>query len=392
MTDHFIQSGEKLLRCGYTTGTCAALAAQGAARLLLTGTAPASVSVQTPKGWTVDVEPAFCARDEAGEAVSCGIRKDAGDDPDITNGMTVVATVSKGTDGRIAIDGGEGVGRVTKPGLDQPVGAAAINRVPRAMIEQALRDLLEELELDLATLGGLDVIISIPGGAEKAQKTFNPKLGIEGGLSVLGTSGIVEPMSEQALIDTIAVELRQAAALQSEAGVERLSVLLTPGNYGKDFLEAQGWTDLGVPLVKISNYVGAALDAAAEAGFADVLLTGHIGKLVKVAGGAKNTHSAVSDRRMELFAKHAAQCGADGATCRILRAAATTDACLATLDGKGLRDAVVQSLGAAVQKQLNEWTGATCRVGAAIFSKEYGLLYISPEAEEMLRQWKENER
>ncbi len=390
MTDHFIQSGDKLLRCGYTTGTCAALAAQGAARLLLTGTAPASVSVQTPKGWTVDVEPAFCSFDEAGTAVSCGIQKDAGDDPDITNGMTVIATVSRGTDGSIAIDGGEGVGRVTKPGLDQPVGAAAINRVPRAMIEQTLLDLLEELETTLSELGGLDVVISIPGGEEKAQKTFNPKLGIEGGLSVLGTSGIVEPMSEQALIDTIGVELRQASALQRQDGIDAPQVILTPGNYGRDFLEAQGWTALGVPLVKMSNYVGAALDAAAEAGIRDILLAGHIGKLVKVAGGARNTHSSVSDRRTELFAEHAGKCGADGETRRALLDAATTDACIAILDEAGLRAPVLQSIGSAVQGQIAAWAGSSCRTGTVIFSNEYGLLYVSPEAEELLRLWEEN--
>jgi cobalt-precorrin-5B (C1)-methyltransferase len=191
----------------------------------------------------------------------CAVRKDAGDDPDVTDGMPVVATVSLGepSSEAVVIDGGDGVGRVTKPGLDQPVGNAAINRVPRQMIRDAVLDVCEELDYDPVTKGAVQVVISIPGGEERAKKTFNPKLGVEGGLSVLGTSGIVEPMSEQALKDTIAVELRQAFELQKQAGVPRPAVLLTPGNYGKDFLDAQGWSDLEVPVVKISNYVGDAL-------------------------------------------------------------------------------------------------------------------------------------
>ncbi|MBQ3328133.1 MAG: cobalamin biosynthesis protein CbiD, partial [Clostridia bacterium] len=276
--EHFVQSGTKQLRCGYTTGTCAALAAQGASMLLLSGTAPSTVCLRTPKGWTVEVVPETCETLPDG-AVRCAVRKDAGDDPDVTDGMPVVATVSFGepSSEAIVIDGGDGVGRVTKPGLDQPVGNAAINRVPRQMIRDAILDVCEELDYDPAAKGALQVIISIPGGEETAKKTFNPKLGVEGGLSVLGTSGVVEPMSEQALKDTIAVELRQAFALQKQEGVHRPAVLLTPGNYGKDFLDAQGWSDLGVPVVKISNYVGDALDAAVSIGFEDILLAGHIG-------------------------------------------------------------------------------------------------------------------
>ncbi|MDO5453297.1 MAG: cobalt-precorrin-5B (C(1))-methyltransferase CbiD, partial [Eubacteriales bacterium] len=229
--EHFVQSGTKQLRCGYTTGTCAALAAEGATQLLLTGTAPKTLSVRTPKGWTVEVVPEVCEKTEDGTA-RCAVRKDAGDDPDVTDGMPVVATVSirEPSSEAVVIDGGDGVGRVTKPGLDQPVGNAAINRVPRQMIRDAVLDVCEELDYDPVTKGAVQVVISIPGGEERAKKTFNPKLGVEGGLSVLGTSGIVEPMSEQALKDTIAVELRQAFELQKQAGVPRPAVLLTPGN------------------------------------------------------------------------------------------------------------------------------------------------------------------
>ena len=388
--EHFVQSGTKQLRCGYTTGTCAALAAEGAAQLLLTGTAPKTLSVRTPKGWTVEVEPELCEWTDAGKSACCAVRKDAGDDPDVTDGMPVVATVSLGepSSEAVVIDGGDGVGRVTKPGLDQPVGNAAINRVPRQMIRDAVLDVCEELDFDPAEEGVIQVIISIPGGEETAKKTFNPKLGIEGGLSVLGTSGIVEPMSEQALKDTIAVELRQAFALQEEAGVHRPAVLLTPGNYGKDFLDAQGWSDLGVPVVKISNYVGDALDAAVSIGFEDILLAGHIGKLVKVAGNIMNTHSSVADSRMELLAAHAAVCGASSDLTEKILDAATTDAALDLLEAAGLKDAVLARVSDAVQKNLTARAGKP--VGAVLFSNVHGLLAVTETAEQLLKHWKED--
>ena len=141
--EHYVHSGAKLLRCGYTTGTCAALAASGAAKLLLTGEAPAALHVMTPKGWAVEVEPELC-RLEDGTAL-CAVRKDAGDDPDVTDGMLIFAAVTK-TGSGIDIDGGEGVGRVTRPGLDQPVGAAAINAVPRRQICEAAEKACFECE------------------------------------------------------------------------------------------------------------------------------------------------------------------------------------------------------------------------------------------------------
>ena len=277
-----IRSGVKLLRCGYTTGTCAALAAAGAVRLLLTGEAPERVRITTPKGWTVEL-PLEDAVLDGGEA-RCAVRKDAGDDPDVTDGCLVCAAVSRSEPGGIRIDGGAGVGRVTKPGLDQPMGAAAINSVPRRMITDAVKEVCDELGYS----GGLSVVISVPGGEEIARRTFNPMLGIEGGISILGTSGIVEPMSEQAMIDTIELNLRQAAALEpGSGGAKRL--ILTPGSYGESYLHAIRLDALGVPVVKCSNFIGEALDAAAIQGFSEVLLVGHVGKLVKLAGGQSSS-------------------------------------------------------------------------------------------------------
>ena len=376
--EHYVRSGQKLLRCGYTTGTCAALGAAGAARLLLTGHAPETVALRTPKGIVVEVAPLFCRRTDTG--AECAIEKDGGDDVDVTTGLPVIATVELlpgCTD--IRIDGGRGVGRVTKPGLDQPVGAAAINHVPRQMIAEALR---REAEAACYT-GGFAVTISIQNGEEVARRTFNPHIGVEGGLSVLGTSGIVEPMSQQAILDTIQLEMNQAVL---RAGTPK-RLILAPGNYGLDYLHDTYPTFVAIPVVKTSNFIGDTLDMAASAGFEQVLLVGHVGKLVKVAGGIMNTHSHTADCRTELFCAHAALCGASRELCAALYAAATTDACLELLDAAGLRAPVLESLLDAIQLHLDRRAGEAFRVGAVLFSNQHGPLGATQTAKELLEQW-----
>ena len=372
--DYYVRSGQKKLRCGYTTGTCAALAAAGAVRLLLTGAPPETLRLLTPKGVTVEVEPAEWAMES--EKARCAVVKDGGDDADITTGHLVAATVTKTVSG-ITIDGGRGVGRVTKPGLDQPVGAAAINHVPRQMIAASVQAVCEDVGYE----GGLSVVISVPDGEELARRTFNPSLGIEGGISILGTSGIVEPMSLQAIVDTIGVEIHQAAV----SGTRRL--LLTPGNYGLDFLKETALIPADIPCVKFSNFVGEALDIAVSEGFQTALLVGHIGKLVKLAGGVMNTHSKWADCRMELFCAHAAVCGGTADLCRKLMEAATTDACISLLEEAGLREPVLESLLTAIQKHLDHRTAGNMQVGAVMFSNEYGLLGQTETAKKIIEQW-----
>ena len=375
--EHYVRSGQKLLRCGYTTGTCAALGAAGAARLLLTGHAPESVGLRTPKGIVVEVAPQFCRLTADGAA--CAIVKDGGDDIDATTGLPVIAAVTllPGTPRTVTIDGGAGVGRVTKPGLDQPVGAAAINRVPRQMITEAL---LREADA-VGYGGGFAVVISIEGGEAAAKRTFNPHLGVEGGLSVLGTSGIVEPMSQQALLDTLQIEIHQAA-------LKSRRLILAPGNYGLDYLAANYPALHEIPVVKISNFIGEALDMAAAEHFAEVLLVGHVGKLVKLAGGIMNTHSRCADCRTELFCAHAALCGADAATCRALMDAATTDACLDILDAAQLREPVMASLLTAIQLHLDRRAAGVFKVGAVLFSNRNGPLGQTKTADTLLKLWK----
>ena len=380
--EHYVRSGQKLLRCGYTTGTCAALGAAGAARLLLTGHAPETVALRTPKGIVVEVAPIFCRKTDTG--AECAIRKDGGDDVDVTTGLPVIASVvlEPDTPG-VRIFGGEGVGRVTKPGLDQPVGEAAINHVPRQMIAEALE---REAE-NAAYTGGFAVTISIEGGPETAKRTFNPHIGVEGGLSILGTSGIVEPMSQQAILDTIQLEMNQAALrAKNTDGPRRL--VLAPGNYGLDYLASALPQFERFPVVKTSNFIGDTLDMAAAANFEEVLLVGHVGKLVKLAAGVMNTHSHTADGRAEVFCAHAALCGASREVCATLMDAATTDACLDILDGANLRTPVLESILAAIQLHLDRRAGGGFRVGAVLFSNQHGPLGETETAKELMTEWK----
>ena len=372
----FVFRGGKHLRCGRTTGTCAALAAQGAARLLLTGQAPVSASLITPKGTRIEAPLEDCHME--GSSAFCSVRKDGGDDVDATHGLLITAQVERQDEPGVSIEGGAGVGRVTKPGLDQPVGAAAINRVSRRMIEQEVLSIGDELGYE----GGFQVTIHVPGGEEAAKKTFNPQMGIEGGISILGTSGIVEPMSAQALIDTIALEIRQRAAQGHK------KIILTPGNYGLDFLRAQGMDRWGVPVVKCSNFIGDALDACAAEQIQGVLLVGHMGKLVKLAGGVMNTHSRSADCRTELFCAHAALRGAGREVCQALADCSTSDACIAVLDRAGLRETVLDSLLSAIQDHLDRRVSGTIHVGAVVFSNQYGLLGRTRRAGELIDRWK----
>ena len=348
----------KLLRYGYTTGSCAAAAAKAAAQMLRTGQPVSQVRIVTPSGvpLTLDVLDPVLGEDSA----SCAIRKDGGDDPDATSGLLIYATVRPSPQG-IRIDGGPGVGRVTKPGLDQPVGAAAINHVPRQMIEAAVAEALQ------GASGGMEVIISVPGGEEVGKRTFNPHLGIVGGISILGTSGIVEPMSEQALVDTTRVELNMCRA----GGATDL--LLTVGNYGDDFASCK----LGLSLagrIKCSNFIGQTLSDAISLGFRRVLLIGHIGKLVKLGAGIMNTHSAQGDARMEILVSCALARGASLEALRAVVACITTEAALEELRRFGLLEETMKELGERIGQQLDRRFGRFLELGVLVFSgqKEAG--------------------
>lgn len=385
--EHYIEVGKKRLRCGYTTGTCAAAAAQACGHALLAGDFPCCVRIETPAGITVEVEPEGVRRgiDAEGAAwASCGVRKDAGDDSDATDGALVCACVRLAATPGVAIGAGPGVGRVTRPGLDQPVGAAAINSTPRAMIAAEL----ERLAAKHGWRGGFDVEIFVAGGEEIARKTFNPRLGIEGGISILGTSGIVRPMSEDALVESIRLEMR----VKREGGLRDL--VLVPGNYGADWAQQKERVD-PTHIVSCSNYLGAALDCAATLGFETLVLVGHMGKLAKVAAGAMNTHSRVADGRAEAFTAHAALAGADHETLTRLMACGTTDEALEVLAGHAAGEAPVSDareellahtlagLTEAITRHVRR-RGDPVRCEVVVFSKTWGELGRSRGADSLL--------
>ncbi|MBR5915806.1 MAG: cobalamin biosynthesis protein CbiD [Spirochaetia bacterium] len=373
MMESFITKDGKRLRRGYTTGSCAAAAAKSAAVMLLAGRRLDSVHLVTPFGIELDLPLQDIVTDE--KYVSCGIVKDSGDDPDVTDGITVYARVEK-TDlpYTIEIDGGEGIGRVTKPGLDQGVGSAAINSTPRRMITEELQQVCE----DNRYTGGLKVIISAPAGNEIAKRTFNSRLGVVGGISILGTTGIVEPMSEEALIDSIALEIRQRKAL----GDSRL--ILTPGNFGADFLKSVYGIDSD-KIVKCSNYVGKALEAAIDAGFSQVLLAGHLGKFVKLSGGIMNTHSKEGDCRAELMASAALLGGASAGTAQAMFSCVTTDEMLRILEKEGVLDSTMTALKARIETALSARFAGQLETGVIVFTTGNIELFKT----EMAQRWME---
>ena len=371
--DLYITQNNKKLRCGFTTGTCATAGTKACAYMLLSRKMASSVRITVPKGFelTIDIEDACIS----GNSASCSVIKDGGDDIDATHGMKIFSKVTL-TDSGIDIDGGEGIGRVTKNGLDQPVGNAAINSTPRSMITREL----EALAAEFGYSGGFRAEIYAPEGEKVAERTFNANLGILGGISILGTSGIVEPMSESALIATIVKDMDVKKA------EGRKTLLVVPGNYGKDFVEGMPGID-GNDAVKCSNFIGEMLDHACEIG-TDVVLVGNIGKLVKLAGGIMNTHSRNADCRMEILAANTALAGGDIDTVRAVAMSNTTDDALDSIVAAGLKEKVSQLLLDAIYRHMRHRTGGNVRTAAVLFSTKYGLLGMTKDAEEMLEAYR----
>lgn len=478
--NEFVFKNQKKLRYGLTTGTCAAACAQAAMLRLLTGQVRSEVTVRLPesrKRVQVDVAAAKLHEEiadnranrgtqqnsdgrsplqQAGSAESdsgsfdqrvtlavyptadggFATRKDAGDDPDVTNGTEIRAYVQVcerapsrafvSTNGRLYLTGGVGVGRVTKPGLEQAVGQSAINRVPRQMIFDAVQQVLNAFEDDEKPC--YLITISVPAGAELAQRTFNPMLGIEGGISILGTTGIVEPMSEAAIVATIETSIRQVLAMEDDAasktetlrkedvsaaqkaetfeertaedeaarqpqsaaahgeqtestgsgrkedgdiGRSARRILAVPGNYGQRYVEQQ----LGlrwVPVVEVSNYIGEAIDLAVSYGATDFLLVGNVGKLVKLAAGIMNTHSRVADGRWEIFAAHLALCGGTRAQVAAMREATTTEEMLTRLEAMGLRVPVMASIMGEIEAHMAHRIRGQMNFGVIVYSERFG--------------------
>lgn len=345
--------------------------------MLLTGREKDRITIETPKGISYTAQVLDIRRGE--NEVSCAVEKDGGDDPDITTGALIYAKVSykrRVSDQRkkqagIEIKGGTGVGRVTRAGLDQPVGNAAINHVPREMICKEVMDVCRFVDYT----GILEIEISVPGGEKLAERTFNPRLGIVGGISILGTSGIVEPMSSRALLDTIRIQLRQ----RREEGFDYVAV--SPGNYGLDFMKKTYGYDLDKS-VKCSNFIGETIDMAAGLGFRKMLLTGHIGKLVKVAGGIMNTHSREADCRMELLAAFCVRERVGQRHIRRILECATTQEALDILEESGKQQSVMDRMAERICYYMENRSGGRLKADCILYADGYGELAKSKGAEE----------
>jgi cobalt-precorrin-5B (C1)-methyltransferase len=370
MEEYRNDSGKKL-RKGYTTGSCAAGAAQAAVRMLAGQAAPDWVEVEAPNGRILTLPVGDC-RMERGTA-RCSVVKDAGDDPDVTDGIKVFAQASFRDEAGVVIEAGEGIGRVTLPGLKIPVGRPAINPVPLQMIETEVKRVLP--------LGkGVRIVLSIPGGAELAGRTFNPKLGIVGGISILGTTGIVEPLSQEALRESLALKL----SVMKAAGLSK--ALFVFGNYGEQFA-----LQLGADCkycAKIGNYLGFMLDKALEYGFREILLVGHLGKLIKVAAGIFQTHSRVADARAEIICAYAALAGAPQPVLEGIYACVTTEAATEVMERNGI-EGVYPQIAAKVSKRCQEYVGRRIKIGAVLFNGADRLLAMDAVAGEILEGFKE---
>lgn len=382
---------QKTLRCGVTTGTCAAAAAGAAMKKLLEGIEIPYMEVNTPKGVTVQIPVIYW--ESTGEYCEVFVKKDSGDDPDVTNGTRIGIRAERLAEvfpsdrlerafrdekyQGLYLDGGTGVGRVTKSGLEQSVGQAAINKVPREMIfsqAEAVRKQAESREAFLLT-------VLVPEGEALAKKTFNPMLGIEGGISILGTSGILEPMSEKAIVDTIETQIRQM-----QRNGER-NLLVTPGNYGQGYVTEK----LGFSLensVKCSNYIGETIDLVVSYGMERLLLVGNIGKLAKLGAGIMNTHSRMADGRAEILGFHLMLCGGRREQLEELSACITTEEMLKKLESWQLKEAVMESLCQKIGEHVKRRAGETLQIGVMLFSENYGFLGQTAGTEEVLSAWK----
>ncbi len=355
------------LRTGYTTGACAAGAAKAAALLLFRGINSDHVGLEGPQGDIINIPiKALSLIEGTARAV---VLKDGGDDPDVTHGLEIVAELSSNLGG-LSISGGEGVGIVTMPGLPVNVGCPAINPAPLEMIKKALLPIIPENI-------GVSVIISVPGGREAAKSTLNQRLGICGGISILGTSGIVRPMSQDALKESLEPFIRKAAAM----GHDKL--ILTPGGFGfRQLVEEFGAHPDTV--VETSNYIGFMLEKCVENNIEAVILWGQIGKMTKIAGGIFNTHSRVADGRREILAAQAALQGAKKELIEEILNSNTLESALMCLERSGL-SRVVDNIAEKASKKAEEYVWGNLRVGTVITGRNGRIIAADGNARELGR-------
>lgn len=367
--DEYVVVNGRRFRKGYTTGSCAAAASKASTLMLFSQRAVEDVAIDTPAGirLTLPVADVFVLPDRAG----CSVVKDGGDDPDVTTGLKICAeALRKGSPG-IEVQTGEGIGIVTAPGLKVEVGKPAVNPVPMQMILKEVREVLPENE-------GVVITLYVPGGAEAALRTYNPKLGIAGGISIIGTSGIVNPMSEEAWKEALALELKVMAAKGAGFAVYVF------GNYGESFVEERFGLEKSF-VIKISNFIGYMLDKAVEYGMEKILVAGHIGKLVKVAAGIFHTHSRVADGRMEILTAYAALEGADADIVSGIYRCRTTEAAVDIIKQYGF-SGVFTRIAENASARCMEHAFGKLKVGSVLFYENNTILAMDKNAMELIRE------
>ncbi len=328
----------RFLKFGLSTGATAAAAAKAAATVLLSGEVN-RVVIPTPIGIRFELPIKTTKRITADTALAVAV-KDAGQDIDATDKMDIVATVKLTDDGKITIRNGEGIGVVTKAGLQVPIGEGAINPVPRAMITEAVKEVLPQGK-------GAVVTISAPEGANIAKKTTNAKLGIKGGISILGTTGVVKPLSVEACRRSMVPQIDVALA----RGYKRL--IFVPGSIGERIAKEK-FSAPEDAIVQTCDFVGYMLDKAAEKGVKEIIFIGHSGKLVKLAARLFNTHHKMGDARNEVIAAYAAAAGATQTIVKELLEANTTDEATEILRHANLVEATYDLIAERVHKQVSD--------------------------------------
>lgn len=358
------------LRSGYTTGACAAAGVK-ASLLYEQGEEWDTIKLRALDGTELVIPVKNIVQDDRG--LTAEVVKFSGDDPDITNGVSVFTTIRHlpGAEAEVAFRAGEGIGTVTKPGLSVPVGEPSINPGPRQLIRNAVADVLGTDKVPL------EVTISIPAGVELAKQTLNPILGVEGGISVIGTTGVLRPMSEEGFKNSLVPQIDVAKA----AGYEDL--IFVPGKIGERL--AKAWQLPEAAMVQTSNFIGFMLEAAQQRGIKRVLLFGHIGKLIKVAAGCFYTHNRIADGRLETMAAYGAAAGLTTQQVQAVLGANTTEDALAVLEQAGLRDEVCQALAARASARAQRYLFQKMQVGTVLVTLTGELLGMDAAAREICR-------
>ena len=363
----------KILRSGYTTGACAAAGVKAALIFMTSNKMVNNVEITALDGTilTIPINSINLVESNGSEAIRVEVIKDSGDDPDITNGTSVFTEVRRIAGEEIIFRAGEGVGTVTKSGLSVPVGEPAINPKPRELISNVIKEFF-------ADPVGIEVTISIPAGVELAKKTLNPVLGVEGGLSVIGTTGVLRPMSEEAFKKSLVPQIDVAI----DAGYD--SLIFVPGKIGE-----VAALKLGLPkeaIVETSNFIGYMLEAAVEREVKNVLLLGHIGKLAKVAAGVFYTHNRIADCRLETIAACAAAEGLGYKAVKQILNANTTEEAIRIIDENGF-ERVYQKIAKRASTRAYRYIFGKVYVGTILIDRENDILGMDKFAEEILKEF-----